>query len=153
MNSKDKLRTLQDVLQGETSSLYKYKRQHQKETVPYLDVQGILNLHSCPPILLDLWVCYSYFPTLRKCEHLHTSLAECIQRHNQTDLKLRSLFGGICGLIRPENKQYDDAKLAFIQVRCRDCEERSIEGGTIQNLRYWYSQSADSFNESPYLIF
>ncbi|GAB3639711.1 hypothetical protein [Spirosoma arcticum] len=151
MKRVEKLKVLQDVLQGQTSQLRLLHRQQGMKSLPYLSVAGIVDIRQCPPALYELPVLYSYYPTLSGYEEYYEPLQECLRRFDEVDPKLRFLFGSAFGLIWPTDRQYDDVPLQYIQVGCRDYQERYVPGGTVRDLRRYFNQSTDCFDERPHL--
>lgn len=151
VNRVEKLKVLQDALQGQTGQLCRLRRQQSAKAMPYLSVAGIVDIHQCPPALFELPVSYSYYPILSRREKYHEPLQECLRRFDEVDPKLRFLFSSALGLIWPDDRPYNDVPLHYIRVTCRDCRERYVEGGTISDLRRYFDQSTGCFDEHPYL--
>ncbi|UFH55512.1 hypothetical protein [Spirosoma sp. KNUC1025] len=151
MKRTDKLKVLQDAMQGQTSTLQQLKRQQAKEAMPYLEVAGIINVHDCPPALLDKRVMFSYFPTLHKKEQFFLPVREYLQHYAHVEPRLKFLFGHGLGLLYANNSLYDSVGLDFMEFRCRDYRERYREGGTIGDLRRWYRNTAKSCDGPGYI--
>ena len=58
MKRNEKLKILQDSLQGQTNQLQQLHQERRKKLMPYLEAHAIIDAHNCPPELLDITVFY-----------------------------------------------------------------------------------------------
>lgn len=59
MKRTEKLKLLQDTLQGHTAQLHQLKRQLSKKQMPYLEATGFVDMRHCSPLLMDMDVVYN----------------------------------------------------------------------------------------------
>ncbi|MCC5612558.1 hypothetical protein LC612_39165 [Nostoc sp. CHAB 5834] len=141
MKRSQRVTILQEALQGKTGQLHQLHQQRSEKAMPYLEAHGIIDYGQCPPMLLDLPIYYGEVD-----EKFHqTTLGQWMTKPNSertTD---------VCGFIDMPDSQYDTLPLSFIELRCRDYSKTLIQGGTIGDLRRYFSQCTASVNE-PFVV-
>ncbi|GAB2542872.1 hypothetical protein [Spirosoma aerophilum] len=151
MNRAEKLKILQEAMQGQTRLLCQLSQQKRKGKMPFLDVAGFVNLYPCSPLLLDLMV----MPTesildCKKGDHI--SLRECLARFDKVDsAQLYYAFSAV-GAIDGNDCHYDRVPLHGMQIQHRNYSKTYLKGGTIADLRRYFHQSASSLDEHPFLL-
>lgn len=149
-NRTEKLKTLQEVLQGNNRTLQGLYRQQRKKAMPFLDVHGFVNIRSCSPLLLELLV----VPTesiIDGKRNDYITLDDCLRRFDAVTSKQYYSYSAI-GSIDADSSQYDAVALDYIQIRYPNYSNRYLQRGTIADLRRYYQQSASAFDEYPFLL-
>lgn len=151
MNRTEKLKTLQDALQGKSGQLKQIQLERQKEAMPYINATGYVDFHNCPPAFLDFNIHCDYYSPYTKHHKIFCTVREGIEIYNQVETKERFLFSTGCSIIWIDDERYDNEPLAFLCVRGRDYKDRYLQGKTVSDLRSLYKQSTDSFYDSPHV--
>ena len=122
MKRAEKLKILQDSLQGQTNQLQQLYRERRKKSMPYLEASGIVDVHTCPPELLAINVLYGETdgrPFFKK------PLGEWLKLLSELG-KINQIGGDMAmGFVDANDNQYDAIKLDLIEVRSR-------------NFSYWH---------------
>ena len=149
MNRNEKLKILQDSLQGQTNQLQQLHRERRKKLMPYLEAHAIVDAYNCSPELLAIQVLYG---EIDERPFLQKSLRDWLNLLNE--LGQISQYGGdmATGFIDANDSQYDAVKLDLIKVRSRDFSYWHLPALTIGDLRAYYNQSEASYTSSFVLI-
>lgn len=147
-----KLKTLQDALEGRTQSLQRLQQQRRKEAMPYLEVHGIIDVRQCSPKLMDLIVVDG--ESIIDGKHVYKPLSEWIHQYNTfvpTSTYVYRSDGSI-GSIEATDTQYDAEPVTYIEVKHRNYATQTLRGGRIADLRRMFDQCAASVEQSFILL-
>lgn len=146
MNRAEKLRTLQDALQGQAGPLQQLHRQRQKDALPYLEVYGIFDIRTCPLALYSLSVIDGEIDEGRI---VYEPLSAYLCRFSETDPKQQQYLQSAIALMDAEDSQYDAVPVSYIEIKKCDYSSRILPDCTVAHLRGFYARCADSLSECP----
>ncbi len=145
MKRTDKIKVLQNALQGQTTPLQQMHHQYKAKAMPFQETYGIIDARQCSPMLLDLQVLdgeqiidgtRNYQPLSRWLENCHVGPKSAYRSDNAYSS------------IDASHDAYDTVPVALIQLKRPNCLFSSLPGGTVADLRRWHSQCATSVLES-----
>ncbi|RAK02906.1 hypothetical protein LX87_01027 [Larkinella arboricola] len=152
MNRTEKLKVLENLLEGNNEKLRELHCERQKKAMPYLEVYGFVNIRQCSPLLLDVLV----MPTASIIDHnrkVYIPLRDCLRRFDAIDtFKYPYYPYSAVGSIDVDDYRFDAVQLDSIQIRYPDYSNRYLKGGTIADLRRYFNQSASAFDLYPILL-
>ncbi|MFD1144540.1 hypothetical protein ACFQ4C_25660 [Larkinella insperata] len=152
MNRTEKLKVLENLLEGNNEKLRELHCERQKKAMPFLEVYGFVNIHQCSPLLLDVLV----IPTASIINHNrkdYIPLRDCLRRFDEIDtIKYPCYPYSAVGSIDIDDYRFDAAVLDSIQIRYRNYSNRYLKGGTVADLRLYFNQSASAFDLYPLLL-
>jgi hypothetical protein len=149
VNRNEKLKTLQDALQGKASQLEQLHQQRRKDAMPYQNATGYIAVDCCPAewqnmVVMDCEAAIDDDTRPRSCTFAEWLLLPIA----------RSGIKSGCGLvIDTRSDQFDTLPLAGMMLELRSFGRKYIYGGTIGNLRRYYNQSAASIEKPGILLF
>ncbi|GAB3957147.1 hypothetical protein GCM10028805_48990 [Spirosoma harenae] len=104
MNRIEKLKAIQEVLNGRKKALQELHRQQRKKMMPFLEVHGFVDISQCSPLLLDLLV----MPTesiIDGKRNDYITLKDCLRRFYGVDPKGSYYSYSAVGIIDADSSQ------------------------------------------------
>jgi hypothetical protein len=147
VNRNEKLKILQDALQGKESQLQQVHQQRRKDAMPCKNATGYITVDCCPAewsglTVLDMDAAIDDDTRPRQCTFAKWLL---LPKSGSSD---------VCGLfIDARNDKFDAIPLAGMLLELRPYIRRHIYGHTIGDLRRCYNKSAESVERSTIILF
>jgi hypothetical protein len=152
MNRNEKLKTLQDALQGNASQLEQIHQQRRKDAMPCRSVSAYLSIKYCPPALMALSV--RDFERFLDNDNvaIWEPLSEWLHRIKTVGPKSPYSHESAATAIDANSTEYDEVALSYIQVENRNYSRTTFKGGTIGKLRHYFSQCEQSVSSSGIIL-
>ncbi|WP_041258022.1 hypothetical protein [Fibrella aestuarina] len=147
MKRADKQAILQDALKGQSSALRKLQKERLRDSMPYLDAHGVIDVNNCPEALLGVLV---YYNDIDNDTITITSQEFICKVADRSGLRRWSMSSSAITMLDPADSQYDLIPLHTMQLTKRNYVRINISGGTIGDLRRYFSRCADSLSK-PYI--
>ena len=150
MNRSEKLKILQEAIEGQPRLLRQLQQQKQREAMPYVDAMGVIDLHCCPPALWGMEVADG--ESIIEGSIKYGTLGDYIRRWQSGKLDKPYVHNMAIGILDACDSQYDLIPLHSIEITRRDSGRTYLPNLTIGALRGYYKQCVKSVEDKTFTL-